>query len=180
MSSHAQQRASTVQLFASAAPSASPFGATTGCSPAASMGSPFGGFGQQQGSPFGFWPSAGASSPSPFGELPVTAAAPPPAPRFGFSFATPAMQSMVESSRKTREQQQSEPGGSPFGPNSSGRTEVEECRPKQNWRQEVPGLGARRSSSGRQKESWRQIGKLALAQGRREWKRPEKIHCRGR
>ncbi|XP_039849991.1 E3 ubiquitin-protein ligase WAV3-like [Panicum virgatum] len=69
MSSHAQQRASTVQLFASAAPSASP---------------------------------------------PFSAAA--PAPRFGFCFATPAMQSMVESSRKAREQQQSEPGGSPFGP----------------------------------------------------------------
>ncbi|XP_025814333.1 E3 ubiquitin-protein ligase WAV3-like [Panicum hallii] len=117
MSSHAQQRASTVQLFASAAPSASPFGATTGCLPGASMGSPFGGFGQLQGSPFGFGASTGASSSSPFGELPVfSTAAPAPAPRFGFSFATPAMQSMVESSRKAREQQQSEPGGSLFGP----------------------------------------------------------------
>ncbi|KAG2601973.1 hypothetical protein PVAP13_5KG534400 [Panicum virgatum] len=113
MSSHAQQRASTVQLFASAAPSASPFGAATGFSPGASIGSLFGGFGQQQGSgspSFGFW-----SSPSQTGATsPFSAAA--PAPRFGFCFATPAMQSMVESSRKAREQQQSEPGGSPFGP----------------------------------------------------------------
>ncbi|CAO2167001.1 unnamed protein product [Urochloa humidicola] len=100
MSSHAQQRASTVQLFGAAAPMAS---ATPAFGAAASM------FGAPQ-SAFGFWGSTGASSP--FSALPASSAA----PTFGSRFATPAMQSMVESSRKAREQQQSEPGGSLFGP----------------------------------------------------------------
>ncbi|CAO2195276.1 unnamed protein product [Urochloa humidicola] len=106
MSSHAQQRASTVQLFGAAAPTASAFSATP------SFG--FGGFGPRQGSAFSFggWGSAGASSSSLFGAPPASAAA----PTFGSRFATPAMQSMVESSRKAREQQQLEPGGSLFGP----------------------------------------------------------------
>jgi hypothetical protein len=111
MNSHAQQRASTVQLFGSAANSPSMFGAM----PVPSMGSPFGGFGQQQGSAFSFALTTGASSSTPFGSLPAFGAA-APAPRFGFRFATPAMQSMVESSRKAREQEQSEPGGNPFDP----------------------------------------------------------------
>ncbi|CAO1944404.1 unnamed protein product [Urochloa humidicola] len=140
LSSHAQQRASTVQLFGTAVPSASAapafgaaspsmfgaagsafsFGGSTGAS------SPFSGlpaspaaFGAASasasmfgapGSGFSFGGSIGASSP--FSGLPASSAA----PTFGSRFVTPAMQSMVESSRKAREQQQSEPGGSLFGP----------------------------------------------------------------
>ncbi|CAL4953636.1 unnamed protein product [Urochloa decumbens] len=127
MSSHAQQRASTVLLFEATAPSAPPaFGATPRFG--------FGGFGPQQGSvfgttgassPFSFGASStGASSPFSFGAGSTGASSLSPftvhhassaAPTFGSRFATPAMQSMVESSRKAREQQQSEPGGSIFG-----------------------------------------------------------------
>ncbi|CAL4960418.1 unnamed protein product [Urochloa decumbens] len=134
MSSHAQQRASTVQLFAATAPSAPPaFVATPRFGATPAFG--FGGFGPQQGSvfgttgassPFSFGASSsGASSPFSFGAGSTGASSLSPftvqhassaAPTFGSRFATPAMQSMVESSRKAREQQQSEPGGSIFGP----------------------------------------------------------------
>ncbi|CAL4953635.1 unnamed protein product [Urochloa decumbens] len=132
MSSHAQQRASTVQLFATAAPavygryggapppgaaappaafgtgasSSSPFrigaprsrmAAPPTCGAAAPSATRFGGFGPQQGSAFGF-----PSSPNPFEEPPNGM----PAPTFGAAYATPAMQGMVESSKKRREQRQ--------------------------------------------------------------------------
>ncbi|CAN6173005.1 unnamed protein product [Urochloa humidicola] len=103
MSSHAQQRASTVQLFGTAVPSASSAPAFGAAAASASMfGAP--------GSGFSFGGSTGA--PSPFNGLPASSVA----PTFGSRFVTPAMQSMVESSRKAREQQQSEPSGSLFGP----------------------------------------------------------------
>ncbi|CAO2182326.1 unnamed protein product [Urochloa humidicola] len=108
MSSHAQQRASTVQLFGAAAPqaglgtgasSSSPFksGAPrnrSGMAAAPSATPRFGGLGPQQGSAFGF------PSPSNLFDRGM------PAPAFGAAYATPAMQGMVESSKKRREQRQ--------------------------------------------------------------------------
>ncbi|KAL6614157.1 hypothetical protein ACP70R_036427 [Stipagrostis hirtigluma subsp. patula] len=93
MSSHAQQRAATVQLFGSAAPCSSYGG--LGAAPGASL------------------PVCGAPPPS-YGSAmpmqPAMAAAPSfaagygGAPRFGAGYVTPTMQNMVESSRKRREQ----------------------------------------------------------------------------
>ncbi|KAL6840186.1 hypothetical protein ACP4OV_029996 [Aristida adscensionis] len=99
MSSHAQQRAATVQLFGSAVQTQ-----------AASM--PFSSFGSGSGSGaslFGF-SLAGTPSSGLFGAAPPSPSASSvfgtqqAAPSFGSGYATPAMQSMVEASRKTREQ----------------------------------------------------------------------------
>ncbi|TVU34790.1 hypothetical protein EJB05_16642, partial [Eragrostis curvula] len=113
ISSHAQQRASTVQLFGSAVPGlgAPPsYGGGAGVGACAGFGGP---------SMFGA-PAPGVSCPSPFGALPPipSCGAPAssfvsgaPAPSFGSGFRTRAMEDMVELSRKRREQQ------GPFGPN---------------------------------------------------------------
>ncbi|CAL4960416.1 unnamed protein product [Urochloa decumbens] len=118
MSSHAQQRASTVQLFGSAAPPAA-FGAGASSSSPFRIGAPrsrmaapptcaaaapsvmpaFGMFGPRQGSAFGF-----PSSSNTFGQLPNGGGM--PAPTFGAAYATPAMQGMVESSKKRCEERQ--------------------------------------------------------------------------
>ncbi|CAO1942291.1 unnamed protein product [Urochloa humidicola] len=122
MSSHAQQRASTMQLFGAAAPRAAApaaaFGTGASSSSPFKSGAPrnrmaapptygaaapsatpsFWGFGPQQGSALGF-----PSSSNPFGSPPNRVM---PAPTFGAAYATPAMQGMVESSKKRREQRQ--------------------------------------------------------------------------
>ncbi|TVU36471.1 hypothetical protein EJB05_18407, partial [Eragrostis curvula] len=149
MSSHAQQRASTVQLFGSAAPptrygdTVSPglFGTPSTARPSSAFAtssalSPFATSSMFSGAPafscttpaFGAAAPSGSSSsafPTPsgaggFSSVPsgagftpsspfVSATAPSfgaPAPCFSFGYATPAMQNMVDSSRRTREQQQ--------------------------------------------------------------------------
>ncbi|RLN23632.1 hypothetical protein C2845_PM07G28820 [Panicum miliaceum] len=86
-SSHAQQRASTVQLFGSAVPS-------VGCAP---PGAPPAAMGTVASSPKpGFGPP-NWTPPFPYPGI--------PAPTFGAAYATPAMQGMVKSSKKRREQQ---------------------------------------------------------------------------
>ncbi|KAL6614155.1 hypothetical protein ACP70R_036425 [Stipagrostis hirtigluma subsp. patula] len=122
MTSHAQQRAATVQLFGSAAPS--PFGASS--TPA------FGTAATASGAPNPFaassTPAFGTAAPapssSPFSLFTTTSMSPfrttmpcfgqassaagfGAAPSFGAGYVTPTMQNMVESSRKAREQQQS-------------------------------------------------------------------------
>ncbi|GJM92541.1 hypothetical protein PR202_ga09019 [Eleusine coracana subsp. coracana] len=149
ISSHAQQRAATVQLTGSAAPGGPRFGAaaalgnsSAGSMPAFGTMAPFGataaGSGRSSSSPFGDQPLGfvGASTPT-FGSAAPAfgatsssglfgAAASPQnslifsqpgaaAPCFTFGYATPAMQSTVDSSRKTREQQQSEPAAETKG-----------------------------------------------------------------
>jgi hypothetical protein len=128
MSSHAQQRASTVQLFSSAGSRAGGFGAASAgnCSsspaPFGATGSCFAPQAQAGGFNFAFGAAASAMSSSPFassGSLFTAAAAPsnpncsaavPPfgaaASCFTFGYAMPAMQRMVDSSRNTHERQQ--------------------------------------------------------------------------
>ncbi|KAF8775308.1 hypothetical protein HU200_004716 [Digitaria exilis] len=103
MSSHAQQRAATVHLFQSAAAAPSAFGSMTSAS------SP----GQVRDHRSGVSANTRCHFPiaRPCNHRPVSRAA----PSFGNMFATPTMQSMVASSRKAREQQQTEQGGSLFG-----------------------------------------------------------------
>ncbi|CAO2170889.1 unnamed protein product [Urochloa humidicola] len=120
ITAHAQQRASTVQFTGTAAPpppsslslfgapAASLFGAPAASLFGASTASAFGATVGASGFVASTTPAFGASSISPFGQTAAPAFGAAPS-SFSFGFATPAMQGMVESSRKTRE---SAPGAS--------------------------------------------------------------------
>ncbi|RCV28170.1 hypothetical protein SETIT_5G384000v2 [Setaria italica] len=107
ISSHAQQRASTVQLFGSAVPVGC--GRYAGVAPPGAAAPPATfGTGASSSSPFMSGPPVyrrGMPAAPTCGAAPTFGAAyAGPAPTFGAAYATPAMQGMVESSKKRREQ----------------------------------------------------------------------------
>ncbi|KAF8717027.1 hypothetical protein HU200_026137 [Digitaria exilis] len=120
MSSHAQQRAATSGALCVRVDDVGFLLQINGRNEMRSVVA-WGNFGQHQ-VPFSNCATV-QSSPS-FAGLPTSGAQ--AAPSFGNMFATPTMQSMVASSRKAREQQQTEQGGSLFGLNS-GHRQLNSC-----------------------------------------------------